>query len=545
MSFWSANFYPSSHPSIEPQEQDEYLVGGEIKHWTKGQSQRVVSPIRKVICNPDGNPESLEEIVIGSYPMMDSAAALSALNSSKEAYDDGLGVWPMMRLEDRIGCISKFTRMMEDRRDQIVDMICLEICKTVKDARGEFDRTVQYIKDTIESVKQTDRNDSKFVYADGIVAQVRRSPLGIALCMGPYNYPLNETFTTLIPALIMGNVVIFKPPRIGVLLLRPLIECFKESFPPGVVNTVYGDGETIVKPIMSDGSISILNFIGSKRAAKAIIDYHPDKNRLLCVLGLQAKNAGIVLPCADLDVAVEECVKGALKFNGQRCTALKIIFVHKRVADAFLSKFCAAVDNLKIGMPWDEDVSITPLADGESAITYLKKLVYDACWDGASVANPRGNKVDATLMTPTVIAWAKPQMRLWKEEQFGPVVPVATFGDGDDMFRDVVEYHASSGYGQQASIFGRDASSISQLVDMLSNQVSRINLNCECQRGPDILPFTGRKDSATGTLSVSDAPKVMSIRRVAAAKDNDANRAILQEIVRRRMSKSLSTDWLF
>jgi hypothetical protein len=96
-----------------------------------------------------------------------------------------------------------------------------------------------------------------------IIGQIRRSPLGVALCMGPYNYPLNETFTTLIPALIMGNTVIFKPPRFGVLLHRPLLEAFRDSFPPGVVNTVYGRGSVVIGPLMESGKIDVLAFIGS------------------------------------------------------------------------------------------------------------------------------------------------------------------------------------------------------------------------------------------------------------------------------------------
>jgi glyceraldehyde-3-phosphate dehydrogenase (NADP+) len=132
-------------------------------------------------------------------------------------------------------------------------------------------------------------------------------------------------------------------------------------------------------------------------------------------------------------------------------------------------------------------------------------------------------------------------MRLWSEEQFGPVIPIAPYNHRNQ----IVQYHRLSQYGQQASIFGSDPKEIAALVDALSNQVSRININCECQRGPDILPFTGRKDSATGTLSVSDAPKIMSIRRVTSSKENPANMDILRRITEDRLSVALSTDWVF
>ena len=103
----------------------------------------------------------------------------------------------------------------------------------------------------MEALKDLDRISSRFTIEQGIVAQIRRAPLGVVLCMGPFNYPLNETFTTLIPALIMGNTVVVKPPKLGVLLYAPLLKAFQKAFPKGVVNTVYGRGQTVITPIMT------------------------------------------------------------------------------------------------------------------------------------------------------------------------------------------------------------------------------------------------------------------------------------------------------
>jgi glyceraldehyde-3-phosphate dehydrogenase (NADP+) len=132
-------------------------------------------------------------------------------------------------------------------------------------------------------------------------------------------------------------------------------------------------------------------------------------------------------------------------------------------------------------------------------------------------------------------------MKLWREEQFGPVVPVVAFEDTDEVLRYVVE----SNFGQQASVFGENSQEIAKIVDVLSNQVSRINLNAQCQRGPDIFPFNGRKDSAEGTLSVKDALKVFSIRTMVATKDNPQNREIVQKIINDHESDFLSRDFLF
>jgi len=181
-----------------------------------------------------------------------------------------------------------------------------EIGKPLVESRKEFDRTVDYIVDTIDALKKLDRVSSRFVIEQGIIGQIRRAPLGVALCMGPFNYPLNETFTTLIPALIMGNTTIVKPPRHGVLLFEPLLNAFKDSFPPGVVNTLYGAGRNITPPLMASGKVDVLAFIGSSKAADALQKAHPRPHRLRVSLGLEAKNPAIILPDAQLRQAVDQ-----------------------------------------------------------------------------------------------------------------------------------------------------------------------------------------------------------------------------------------------
>jgi len=408
------------------------------------------------------------------------------------------------------------------------------------DAAKEFDRTVEYIRDTIEALKELDRNSSRFDIRQGIIGRVRRSPLGVVLCMGPYNYPLNETFTTLIPALIMGNTVIFKPPKYGVLLHQPLLRAFRDAFPPGVVNTVYGEGAQVVGPLMESGKIDVLAFIGTSRVASILKKQHPKPHRLRSVLGLEAKNPAIILPDADLDLAVSECLLGSLSYNGQRCTALKIIFVHEAIAEDFNRKMVVELGKMKPGMPWDDRAQVTPLPEAGKT-EYLDGLVRDAISKGATVINPDGGTFEETYFHPALLFPVSQDMKVWTEEQFGPVVPIAPFHD----ILEPLEYVTSSNYGQQISIFGQDPETIARLIDPLVNQVSRLNINSQCQRGPDAFPFTGRKDSAEGTLSVSDALRVFSIRSLVAAKSNDLNKKIITTIVKEDKSNFLSTDFIF
>jgi glyceraldehyde-3-phosphate dehydrogenase (NADP+) len=358
--------------------------------------------------------------------------------------------------------------------------------------------------------------------------------------MGPFNYPLNETFTTLFPALIMGNTVVFKPAKYGVLLMRPLLEAFRDSFPPGVINIIYGRGRETVGALMETGKIDVFAFIGTNKGANDLKKLHPKPQRMKAVLGLDAKNPAIVLPDADLDNAVSECILGSLSFNGQRCTALKILFVHKSIVDEFLKKLGDAIAKLKPGMPWDPGVALTPMAE-PGKTDYLKGLVDDAVEHGAKVMNPHGGEILNTFFYPAVLYPVNDKMRVYYEEQFGPVIPVLAF----EKESEAVQYVVKSHFGQQISIFGKDSKKIGSLIDAFANQVGRINLNTQCQRGPDTFPFNGRKDSAEGTLSVVDALRVFSIRSLVAAKGTGENKEIIGNILKNRDSEFLSTDYIF
>ena len=518
---------------IEPILCDEYLIDGKILKFS-GKFQDVYSPV----CIIDKNG-IIKQKYLGKYPLMSEDESLKALESVMRAYDKGKGLWPTMSVEERIKCVLKFVEELKKRKSEVVKLIMWEIGKTLSDSEKEFDRTIDYILDTVEALKELDRNSSKFIISQGIYAQVRRSPLGVVLCMGPYNYPLNETYTTLIPALIMGNTVIFKPPKFGVLLHTPLVSAFASSFPPGVVNTVYGDGQTVVTPLIRSGNIDVLAFIGSSKVADILKHQHPKPHRLRCVLGLDAKNPAIILEDADIDIAVKECISGALSFNGQRCTALKIIFVHRNFQNVFIEKFVREIENLKIGMPWENGVKITPMPSIDR-IDYFKSLINDSISKGAKVINECGGESNYTFIYPAIIYPVNSSMRLWNEEQFGPIIPFKYFED----IGEPIDYLINSNYGQQVSIFSNDPEKISKLTDILVNQVSRVNLNSQCQRGPDILPFTGRKDSAEGTLSVTDALRVFSIRSLFAFKSTESNNKIVKEILDKRISKFISTDFI-
>ncbi|WP_419802067.1 NADP-dependent glyceraldehyde-3-phosphate dehydrogenase [Mucilaginibacter sp.] len=531
--FVEENQVPPEYNLPEQIIQREYLCNGEMKQWD-GELSEVSSPV----CIR--TPEGLQRKVIGAFPVCGVKEAMEALDAAMAAYDNGRGEWPTMSVANRIHRVEQFTFKMLQQKDLVVKLIMWEIGKPYAESVKEFDRTVEYIHATIDALKDIDRQSSRFEIEQGIVAQVRRSSLGVVLCMGPFNYPLNETFTTLIPALIMGNTVLFKTPKHGSLLHYPLLKAYQECFPKGVVNTIYGRGADIVPPLMQSGKINVLTLIGSSKVANQLKKDHPKVNRLRAVLGLDAKNAAIITKNANLKLAVSECVTGSLSFNGQRCTALKIILVHQDLADAFLKEFSEAISKLKFGMPWEQGVSLTPLPEpGKPA--YLKDCIDDAIANGAKIINQNGGETLASFVYPAVVFPVNDKMKLYREEQFGPVIPVIPFQE----IEEAIDYQINSPHGQQVSIFSEDAEEIASLIDPFVNLVSRVNINCQCQRGPDIFPFTGRKDSAEGTLSVVDALRAFSIRSLVATKLNDDNKNLINQIVNDNESNFLSTKFIF
>jgi glyceraldehyde-3-phosphate dehydrogenase (NADP+) len=347
------------------------------------------------------------------------------------------------------------------------------------------------------------------------------------MMLAPFNYPLNEMYAMMIPALLMGNVIVLKLPTVGGLAHILTADAIAKAFPPGVVNFVTGAGRKTMGPIMKTGLVDCLGFIGGAKATDALIVQHPRPHRLKIFSQLEGKNIAIVLEDADLDLAASQITLGALSYNGQRCTACKLVMAHKSVAEALKEKMVATINSLKVGLPWEEGVKITPLPE-PSKPAYLESLIDDAVTKGAHVANSGagGGTLAGALFTPAVIFPVSPSMRIFTEEQFGPVVPIAPYDDICEVQKAVRD----SWNGQQAAIFTKNPEAAAPLVDMLSSIVGRINLNSQCSRGPDVFPFSGRRSSAMGTMSVTEALRAFSVEVLVAYPDNGTNKDLASGI---------------
>jgi glyceraldehyde-3-phosphate dehydrogenase (NADP+) len=405
------------------------FMGGATTAWT-GEVVDVESPIF--------SEETGKKVIIGQLAQMGEADALQALDAAVAAWDAGQGHWPQMSLASRIAAMEAFVAEMGLKRDEIVNILRWEIAKTSADAAKEFDRTMDFIASTIATLKkQVEEGLGQWTTASGITAKVRRGPIGVSLMLAPFNYPLNEMYAMLIPALLMGNVVVMKLPNCGGLAHIPTAQAFAKCLPAGVVNFLTGRGRVTCTPIMQSGKVDMLGFIGGAKAADALIAAHPRPHRLKVFSQLEGKNIGMVLPDADLETAAAQCKDGSTSYNGQRCTAVKLIMVHESVAEDFLAALVAKVDGLKAGLPWEPGISITPLPEPNKP-AYLQELIADAEAKGARVVNGRdnggkGGQLNGCLFHPAVVYPVTSEMRLFHEEQFGPVIPVAVYKDTSEL----------------------------------------------------------------------------------------------------------------
>lgn len=483
------------------------LVDGKVVAW-KGPCSDVFSPVFAA----DGG-----RIVIGRQAVFTPEASLAAVEAATNSWAKGRGEWACRTLEQRVAAVELLVQRLKERRTQILEVLQWEICKNDADAAKEFDRTMEFIQLLIEHLRQA---ESTGVVCDGgIHAIIRRSPIGVMMNLGPMNYPFNETYATLIPALLCGNSVVMKIPNIGGLAHVLTMEAYSECFPRGVVNFVAGRGRDTMPPIMKTGKIDLFAFIGSSKAADSLIRQHPQPHRLRSLLSLDGKNLGIVMPDADLATAVKECLAGSTSFNGQRCTAIKLIVLHESIADAFCEAFCKAISMLPAGPPFGKN-AITPLPEPDKP-KYLRELIEDAEAGGATVINERGGETDRTLVFPSVLYPVTKGMRAYNEEQFGPLVAIAKYSNIEEVLGHLSEVM----FGQQVAVFTGASTTgspeLAKIVDACALTTCRVNVNAQCQRGPDSFPFAGRKSSALGTISVSEVLRAVSVETLVASKSKD------------------------
>ncbi|HEU8398435.1 TPA: NADP-dependent glyceraldehyde-3-phosphate dehydrogenase [Streptococcus pneumoniae] len=442
------------------------------------------------------SPINQEEL--GTVPAMTQTEADEAMQAARAA----LPAWRALSAVERAAYLHKTAAILERDKEEIGTILAKEVAKGIKAAIGEVVRTADLIRYAAEEglriTGQAMEGGGFEAASKNKLAVVRREPVGIVLAIAPFNYPVNLSASKIAPALIAGNVVMFKPPTQGSISGLLLAKAFEEAgIPAGVFNTITGRGSEIGDYIIEHKEVNFINFTGSTPIGERI-------GRLAgmrpIMLELGGKDAALVLEDADLEHAAKQIVAGAFSYSGQRCTAIKRVIVLESVADKLATLLQEEVSKLTVGDPFD-NADITPVIDNASA-DFIWGLIEDAQEKEAQALTPI--KREGNLLWPVLFDQVTKDMKVAWEEPFGPVLPIIRVASVEEA----IAFANESEFGLQSSVFTNDFKKAFEIAEKL--EVGTVHINNKTQRGPDNFPFLGVKGSGAGVQGVKYSIEAMT-----------------------------------
>ncbi|MDV8896370.1 NADP-dependent glyceraldehyde-3-phosphate dehydrogenase [Streptococcus pneumoniae] len=442
------------------------------------------------------SPINQEEL--GTVPAMTQTEADEAMQAARAA----LPAWRALSAIERAAYLHKTAAILERDKEKIGTILAKEVAKGIKAAIGEVVRTADLIRYAAEEglriTGQAMEGGGFEAASKNKLAVVRREPVGIVLAIAPFNYPVNLSASKIAPALIAGNVVMFKPPTQGSISGLLLAKAFEEAgIPAGVFNTITGRGSEIGDYIIEHKEVNFINFTGSTPIGERI-------GRLAgmrpIMLELGGKDAALVLEDADLEHAAKQIVAGAFSYSGQRCTAIKRVIVLESVADKLATLLQEEVSKLTVGDPFD-NADITPVIDNASA-NFIWGLIEDAQEKEAQALTPI--KREGNLLWPVLFDQVTKDMKVAWEEPFGPVLPIIRVASVEEA----IAFANESEFGLQSSVFTNDFKKAFEIAEKL--EVGTVHINNKTQRGPDNFPFLGVKGSGAGVQGIKYSIEAMT-----------------------------------
>lgn len=442
------------------------------------------------------SPINQEEL--GTVPAMSQTEVDEAMQAARAA----LPAWRALSAVERATYLHKTAAILERDKEEIGTILAKEVAKGIKAAIGEVVRTADLIRYAAEEglriTGQAMEGGGFEATSKNKLAVVRREPVGVVLAIAPFNYPVNLSGSKIAPALIAGNVVMFKPPTQGSISGLLLAKAFEEAgIPAGVFNTITGRGSEIGDYIIEHKEVNFINFTGSTPIGERI-------GRLAgmrpIMLELGGKDAALVLEDADLEHAAKQIVAGAFSYSGQRCTAIKRVIVLESVADKLVTLLQAEVAKLTVGDPFD-NADITPVIDNASA-DFIWDLIEDAQEKGAQALTPI--KREGNLLWPVLFDQVTKDMKVAWEESFGPVLPIIRVANVEEA----IAFANESEFGLQSSVFTNDFKKAFEIAEKL--EVGTVHINNKTQRGPDNFPFLGVKGSGAGVQGIKYSIEAMT-----------------------------------
>ena len=454
------------------------FIGGE---WMKSSASKSA---------PNVNPANTDD-VIGDIPLASREEARRAVEAAADAFPK----WRSTPAPTRGRIVAQAARLLEQNKEELAQSLTREEGKTIAESRGELQRSI--------NVADFCAGESRRLTGETIPSELPlnfaytiKQPLGVVACVTPWNFPVAIPVWKIAPALVAGNSVVFKPATLTPATATRIVELFQEAgIPPGVLNLILGSGSEAGDEIINHPAVKAVSFTGSNGVGIRLYEQASRRGaKVQCEMG--GKNPVVVLEDADIDLAVESTVQGAFGSTGQRCTATSRAVVVNQIADEFVQRIAKRAQSMRIGAGADPQTEMGPSVD-ESQFKTVLKYIDIGREDGATMVcggeRATGDGLDkGYFVKPTLFDHVTPDMRIAREEIFGPVLSVLRVKDFEEAMHDA-NY---SEFGLSSSIFSNHPSRIFRFVDEIETGMTHIN--SPTTGGEAHIPFGGIKGTGIG-----------------------------------------------
>jgi betaine-aldehyde dehydrogenase len=406
------------------------------------------------------NPSTGE--VITELELAGKKEVESAISSARVAFDKGR--WPRISWEERKNFLLRISQGILDKAGDLAKLESLNTGKPIKES------TFMDIPSSAKTFEFFANNLEKYLAPDTLKlqdahCQLIREPQGVVVLIVPWNYPLLIASWKLAAALACGNTVILKPSSLTPLTALELAKIIQEAgLPKGVVNIIHGSGRGLGEALCADKRVDMISFTGSNATGKQIIEYAA-KNVKRLIMELGGKSASLILKDADLELAVNGSLCSIFLNQGQMCTAMSRIFVEDDVYDKFINDFTEKVKRIKLGNSLDYETQMGPLISSEQrkrVFAYVEKAKVEGAKLLCGGKIPDDPKLkNGFFFEPTVFAEVSPQMSIFQEEVFGPVVCVNKFSSPEEAVKlaNMSDFALASSIWTKDDVLARDLAS--------------------------------------------------------------------------------------